>query len=147
METQENSLRVDSICAQLLQTCKAAQLDQLKSSQSDADPCLLISSDVNCLLRINDGMFFCKEAEAVNQANERNTTRIPCKWHVTADFLGVHTEREEGETHLTQTRPVEQKPISALHPNDSQQTPIPQQLTSFQLMIMESHRQKPSVMP
>ena len=99
---------------------------------SPADPCLFISSDVIAILCVDDCLLFCKDSTVCSSLTKRmKAMDVHCREEDNvAGFLGVHSNRREGEIHLTQIGLTE-RIISVLHLIDSQQTAVPTPVADF----------------
>lgn len=99
--------------------------NQLGFTQSEADPCLFIASDVICLIYVDDALLFYKDATAVTRlTNKMDNLKIQFREEEdVAGFLGVHIERTGNEIHLTQ-KGLTERIIAAMHLNDSAVKPL-----------------------
>ena len=81
------------------------KLENLGFAQSDADPCLLISQDVICLIYVDDVLFFYKDAAVIDRLTQAmKKDDIMFREEDSVDgCLGVLVDRkDDGSIHLTQ---------------------------------------------
>jgi hypothetical protein len=85
--------------------------------QSEADPCLFISSDIICLIYVDDALLFYKDKASIDLLiNKMKQEKMLFREEESvAGYLGVHIDRrEDGTIHLTQ-KGLADKIIDALH--------------------------------
>jgi hypothetical protein len=85
--------------------------------QSEADPCLFISSDIICLIYVDDALLFYKDKESINTLTNKMKLEgmLFREEESVAGYLGVHIDRkDDGTIHLTQKR-LADKIVDSLH--------------------------------
>jgi hypothetical protein len=101
--------------------------------QSEADPCLFISSDIICLIYVDDALLFYKDKESINvlidkMKQERMLFR---EEESVAGYLGVHIDRRDDGTILLTQKGLADKIVDSLHLSGDDITPVDTPCTKY----------------
>ena len=109
------------------------KLEKLGFTQSNADPCLFISSTVICLVYVDDALLVYKDQLAVDDLTKRMEDE-KMLFNVESDvagYLGVLIDRHTDGTIVMKQSGLANRIIEALHLDDSSSTPTDTPCTAF----------------
>jgi hypothetical protein len=101
--------------------------------QSEADPCVFISSDIICLIYVDDALLFYKDKTSIATlvSKMKQEGMLFQEEESVAGYLGVHIDRkDDGTIHLTQKGLVE-KIVDSLHLNGDNIDPVDTLCTEY----------------
>ena len=109
------------------------KLEKLGFTQSNADPCLFISSSVICLIYVDDALLVYRDQAAVDDLTKRMKAE-KMLFNVESDvagYLGVLIDRSTDGTIVMRQSGLAKRIIEALHLDDSTSTSTDTPCTSF----------------
>jgi hypothetical protein len=101
--------------------------------QSEADPCLFISSDIICLIYVDDALLFYKNKTSIDILTNKMKQEgmLFREEESVAGYLGVHIDRRnDGTIHLTQ-KGLADKIIDSLHLSGEDISPVDTPCTKY----------------
>jgi hypothetical protein len=101
--------------------------------QSEADPCLFISSDIICLIYVDDALLFYKNKTSIGILTNKMKQEgmLFREEESVAGYLGVHIDRrDDGTIHLTQ-KGLADKIIDSLHLSGEDISPVDTPCTKY----------------
>jgi hypothetical protein len=141
--------------AQLPRNCFFYTRDKLIKMvfvQSEADPCLFISSDIICLIYVDDALLFYKDKASITALvnKMKQEGMIFREEESVAGYLGVHIDRkDDGTIHLTQ-KGLAEKIVDSLHLSGDNVYPVDTPCTKYVPPLMKtasSHMENSVILP
>jgi hypothetical protein len=109
------------------------KLIKMEFVQSEADPCLFISSDITCLIYVDDALLFYRNKTSIDLlTNKMKQEGILFREEESVDgYLGIPIDRQDdGTIHLTQ-KGLADKIIDSLHLSGDNISPVDTPCTKY----------------
>jgi hypothetical protein len=117
------------------------KLEKLGSTQSNADPCLFISSTVMCLIYVDDALLVYKDQTAVDSLTKR-MEQEKMLFNVESDvagYLGVLIDRDTDGMKTMRHSGLARRIIEALHLEDALVHPLKHHVQHTFLSMRKEH--------